>query len=306
LATNDRGIIPRNLAAFWGMYLPAVDLKDRSTMTPYNPAYQFRDTAYAHGIVIPSNLVLGKLARTGTIDRPGGTDAAYLFHADGIPSGGFQNWRNGRGWQSWRADIGRHPTEEERRAQRAIRAACRRERETEEAHRRAVAQVKAMQIWRSAPVASPDHRYLIKKGIEPHIARERRGCLLLPVRDAAGVLWSLQFIAPDGAKRFLAGGRKNGCYSALGRPVGVICIAEGFATAASIYEATGHAVAVAFDAGNLLAVGQILHTKFPEMELRFCADDDRNTPGNPGLSRAFAAASVVGGTLTLPHFGEGI
>jgi putative DNA primase/helicase len=70
---------------------------------------------------------------------------------------------------------------------------------------------------------------------------------------ADGVLHSLQFIAADGIKRPLTGGRVAGCYFSIGNPKGAaaLCICEGFATGASIHEATGYPVEVAFSAGNV-------------------------------------------------------
>ncbi|MBK7252207.1 MAG: toprim domain-containing protein [Gammaproteobacteria bacterium] len=82
-----------------------------------------------------------------------------------------------------------------------------------------------------------------------------KGRLLVPVRDSSGRLMSLQRIGPDGEKRFFYGGHVAGGYFIIGAPGDTVCIAEGYATAASIHEATGHAVAVAFNAGNLPASG---------------------------------------------------
>jgi len=100
--------------------------------------------------------------------------------------------------------------------------------------------------------------------------------LLIPMRGADQTLHSLQLIGANGEKRFLPGGRKRGCYFPIGTPEGVLCIAEGFATAASIHESTGHAVAAAFDAGNLIEVARALRGKFPQLNLVVCADDDQH------------------------------
>ena len=94
-----------------------------------------------------------------------------------------------------------------------------------------------------------------------------------------------------------------GCYFTIGSPDGVFCLSEGFATAATIHEATGHAVAVAFNAGNLEAVARALRQKFPHAKLILCADNDHRTDGNPGLEKATAAARAVGGLLAVPDFG---
>ncbi|MBL0168493.1 MAG: toprim domain-containing protein, partial [Propionivibrio sp.] len=77
-----------------------------------------------------------------------------------------------------------------------------------------------------------------------------------------------------------------------------------FATGASIHEATGYPVAVAFNAGNLEPVAKALRAKFPDLRLIVCADDDVGTAGNPGMTKATAAARAVGALLAVPDFGR--
>jgi putative DNA primase/helicase len=115
----------------------------------------------------------------------------------------------------------------------------------------------------------------------------------------------LQFISEDGEKKFLTGTPKRGKFFMLGDPevVGgrkLLCIAEGFATAASIVESTGVATAVAFDAGNLVHVARALLTAYPKHYITICADDDWATEGNPGLTAARKAACAVRGRLAKP------
>ena len=95
----------------------------------------------------------------------------------------------------------------------------------------------------------------------------------------------------------------SGCYFLIGEPDGALCIAEGYATGASIHEATGTAVAVAFNAGNLLAVARALRARFPDLRLIICADDDARTPENPGLTKGREAALAVDAWLAVPDFG---
>ncbi|MEP6601374.1 MAG: AAA family ATPase, partial [Nitrospirota bacterium] len=117
-------------------------------------------------------------------------------------------------------------------------------------------------------------------------------------------LRSLQFISEDGKqKRFLKRGAVAGAYCSIGGPTDTICIAEGFATGATIHEVTGHAVVVAFNAGNLEAVVRSLRSRFPDATLIVCADDDDGVPGNPGIAKATEAARAVGGLLAVPYFG---
>ncbi|MDO9083680.1 MAG: DUF927 domain-containing protein, partial [Humidesulfovibrio sp.] len=111
-------------------------------------------------------------------------------------------------------------------------------------------------------------------------------------------------IAEDGGKLFLAGGRTKGGYFAIKGAAGPLYIAEGLATGLSIREATGQTVLCAFNAGNLEHVAAHARQKYPERELVLCADDDHATDGNPGLSKATAAALAVGATLAVPSFRE--
>lgn len=64
------------------------------------------------------------------------------------------------------------------------------------------------------------------------------------VFDARGDMQSLQFIAPDGSKRFYPGGKMAGGRLYLGKPTDgkALVLVEGFATGASIFEAAGVAV----------------------------------------------------------------
>jgi putative DNA primase/helicase len=103
----------------------------------------------------------------------------------------------------------------------------------------------------------------------------------------------------------MPGGRKKGCYHSIGKPAGVLIVCEGFATGASSHEATGDAVAVAFDAGNLEPVAVALRVKYPSLKIIIAADDDHLTDGNPGMTKARAAALAVGGLLAVPSFPAG-
>ena len=51
-------------------------------------------------------------------------------------------------------------------------------------------------------------------------------------------------------------------------------VREGYATGASIHEATGHAVAVAINAGNLRAAATALHKNICALAIVITADAD--------------------------------
>lgn len=160
--------------------------------------------------------------------------------------------------------------------------------------------------------------YLLRKGVKAHGVRfAPGGWLLVPLRDATGKLWNLQRIAPEkpasgSDKLFLKGGRKSGLWHLIGDPPAadktdpaVLLIAEGYATAATLHEATGHTVAVAFDAGNLQHVARALRQQYPAALLVVCGDDDRDTErnsgNNPGRIKATAAAKAVRGLAVFPE-----
>ena len=133
----------------------------------------------------------------------------------------------------------------------------------------------------------------------------RRGSVVVPMRRGRDIC-NVQIVFPTGKKSFPRHGRKSGCFHFMGdwSPVSeVVCIAEGYATAASVYMATrGFPCVVAFDAGNLAKVARVVRKSSPDAHIIICADNDSNTKGNPGLTAATAAANDVGGVVAVPVF----
>jgi len=265
---------------------------------------QFRAALTQRGILPKGDIVAdGRIQRCDAEGRGGRGDAAYMLHLNGgIPAGGFQNWRDGAGWETWRANVGRDLTAQEEGAHRLRWQVLRRERELEDGKRKATARKRALSVFENAAPCDP-HPYATHKGIQTHGARLQGDRLVLPLRDAGGTVHTVQFIDADGGKKYLTGGKVQGCYFDIGEPDGVLCVVEGFATGASIHEATGYAVAVAFDAGNLAAVAKALRKKHPDLRLIVCADDDHLTVGNPGIRKATEAALSVNALLAVPDFG---
>jgi putative DNA primase/helicase len=268
-------------------------------MTPID---QFRRAIESSGLDAPEHLVDdGAIHRFSSNGKRGDKSCWYLLHTDGVPAGAFGCWRQGM-QSTWcaKSDQELSPVERKALAQRV--EVMRHMRDADERTRHADAAAAAAVRW-SAAVPVLSHPYLSAKGVRAHGLRVEGGhTLLVPMRDSQGSLHSLQTISPDGTKRFMPGGRVRGCYHAIGKPSGKLAIAEGFATAATIHEDTGHAVAVAFNAGNLLPVAQALRAKYPCLTIVLCADDDWKTEGNPGLTAAREAAAAIGGLLAVPEF----
>lgn len=178
--------------------------------------------------------------------------------------------------------------------------------EAAKATKQAAGAAEAGRLWNGASQdgSSP---YLTKKRIGGHGVRYQGDTLLIPLVDAAGKLWNLQRILPTGDKRFLRDGRVSGCWHLLGAidEAGWVLLAEGYATAAALHEATGHTVAVAFNASNLVHVAKALRERHPQVRLLLCADDDASTAAetgrNPGMLAAERAALAVQGHWCKPE-----
>ena len=256
----------------------------------------------------PGEIILdGQIHRCGTADKPHSQNGWYVAHADEPVSAAYGNHRTGESW-TFCAKGDRELTPEERDRLEARKQADKKRRQEEEARRHTEAREKAQQKLAAYKPAPADHVYLTRKGIKPvgNIRVAGDGALAVPVLDATGAVMSLQFIAPDGDKLFLSGGKLKGGYfpilAANGEKNGPLYVCEGYATGATIHAATGAAVLVSFTAGNLLAVAEMARAQYPDREIVLCADNDTKTKGNPGLTKATEAAIAVKGLLAVPRF----
>lgn len=237
-------------------------------------------------------------------DKAGSKNGWYVLHCQPMLAGAFGSWKTSES-HTWCEAGAKPPTPDEREALRRHLQGAQAAREAGQAAVHAEARAKAARLWRTARPATNAHPYLVRKGIFAMGIRRLRDMLLIPARDASGTLHTLQFIGPDGGKRFLTGGRIAGCYFSMGRLTDSLLLCEGYATGATLHQATGHSVAVAFNCGNLPAVARALRAKFPALRIVVCADNDVNTRGNPGLKWAHEAAQAVGGFVAVPRF-EGV
>ena len=239
-----------------------------------------------------------------TGDKPGSVNGWYVAHGGPDPVVIFGTWKDPGNHHTWRGASSRTLTVAEQADARKRMQAMHQAREAEREAVQAGARTRAAGLWSSARPASNDHPYLQRKQVPAVGIRQLREQLLIPLRDANGTLHSLQFIRPNGEKILLTGGRKVGCYFAMGRPRNVLLLCEGYATAATVFAATGEATAVAFNCSNLPAVARALRSKFPHIKIVICADDDAGTPGNPGVTKATEAARAVRGVVAVPRLRE--
>lgn len=263
----------------------------------------FQDAIRSAGLQPPDVIEPGKFYKFPCEGKRNSNKAAWCKMFDDGVGGIYGDYSTGLS-ADWQAQRETPYTPAEREAFKRHAAEARAQAEVERKAKQAEAATKAVTIWNAAQPAPGDHPYLTSKKIKANGAKLHNGALVIPMRDG-GMIHSLQFIGADGGKKFLSGGRVAGCYFSIGEIKGAaaLCIAEGFATGATIHEATGYPVAVAFNAGNLLAVALAMREKFPDLPLIICADDDSQTEGNPGLTKATEAARSVGGLLAIPDFG---
>ncbi|HHT9914901.1 TPA: zincin-like metallopeptidase domain-containing protein [Legionella pneumophila] len=280
------------------------------------PEDEFKEALIGMGAILSSQhpMMDGKPHRIEMEgDKQGEKAGFYVVHLDGIPAGYIKNNRTGEELK-WKSK-GYVLTDEQKTAlkSQALQNQRNRDLQLEELQRNTANKLKQkLSLMNEITEPTP---YLTAKGIQIHsgiYTDESKNLTCIPATDIEGTLWSVQYIAEDGAKRFAKNSRKEGCFHVLGgldnlAHAPLIVIAEGYATAATIKEATELPVVVsAFDSGNLKAVAKALHEKYPHIPIMIAADDDKHlelTKGvNPGKEKAMEAAEAVNGMIILPTF----
>jgi hypothetical protein len=164
---------------------------------------------------------------------------------------------------------------------------------------------KIQAIWDNASDVGTSP-YLDKKQVGAHGIRFAGGNILVPLRDIHGHLQGVQCIDSEGQKRFLPGSQKQGHFHILGtlEGAGSLYFAEGYATAASIYEVTHCPVVVCFDVGNLSSVVAVFAQRYPNVYRIIAADNDWEKAENIGLKQAQKACALYECSLTYPRFSQ--
>lgn len=259
----------------------------------------FRQAMRATGIETKENLLAdGALHRFHVDgDKAGTKNGWYILHGDEMPAGQFGSYRLDIS-ETWTRKESRVFTPEEKVLFAAKMKAAQQQRDEMQAKVQAECRAWCKANFTPAKGASDDHPYLQIKGVRSHGLKILGESLLIPIRDMNGTIHGLQFISPNGQKKFKPGTAKQGHYFSIGRPKeNTLLACEGYATGASLHEATGHAVAVCFDAGNLKPVAEVLRKKYPEYRLIVCADNDQS---GVGQEKAESAAAAVGGVVVIP------
>lgn len=243
------------------------------TTVTKNKTYQdFLYDMQSYGI-IPNgsfNTKQGVNRATDTNKSKKNDDGWYVYNElKDIAFGAYGSWSGGRDTVKWCSKSENTMTISERQEFNTFQEEAIRKREQDYK----LAQEKAIRLTESLPYADAQHPYLVKKKINPHGVYQNGNDLLVPAFNADGEVQTYQSIPLEGVKKFMAQGKAKGTFFKIeGNDKILLC--EGFATGASLYEATGATVYCAFGSGNLLEVARIIRNK-TQTQITICADNDR-------------------------------
>ncbi|MBX3618050.1 zincin-like metallopeptidase domain-containing protein [Nitrosomonas sp.] len=218
-----------------------------------DPHVEFAELLRANSCLVDGNhpVMDGSKHRIKVIgDKSGEKSGFYVAHLDGHPAGYFKNNRTGIETR-WKAKG--YSLTDEQKAELIAHAAIKQQNRKAEQHAQQIKVADALQeLLAIAPVAGPDHPYLLDKHARPgdlrivpqnvhdlptdsiikigqnwqevRLLREENpdsivltaGDLLLAVQDIHGQIWSAQTIQPSGAKLFAAGSKKENNFHVAG------------------------------------------------------------------------------------------
>ena len=237
-------------------------------------------------------------------DRGSETSGAYCIFTDGIPAGFVQDWRKDIK-HNWKFDMSRMLDEQRdyfNSDEFKIKAeAARKKREKKQRDALVKAAESARTLWDALKSADESHPYFQKKQVNSygiHIHPDTNA-LAVPLHDSKGIVKSIQWILPDGTKRFYEGASTEGLFYSVALDTvkdgdnQPILIGEGYATVAKAYELTGFPCVAAISCYHLVQIGKIIRGKFPKNKIIVLADDDKltelNRGFNPGIREALKA-----------------
>lgn len=249
----------------------------------------------------------------------------YIAYQDGRPNAYFKNNRTGEELR-WKSQENQQVQTEQ---QKQALAENYQKRQKEIAETRQDNELKTqaqiqnnLKSWKPALEAEyTSGNYYEQKGITPTPGtfQTKYGDICVPAMDMDGNVWTAQYIKADGsAKMFASEGRLSGMFHPVGADgpnaldkADAIIIAEGYATACTIQEATEKPVIVAFNAAGLKAIAGQFRDKYPDKPILIAGDDDKHLLKNPqvkmnvGADKAKEAAEAVNGAAIIPKFAPG-
>lgn len=265
------------------------------------------------GLDVNEPIMDGKLHRVRTYDDKGrNLSGAYVGFLNAHPAGHIQNFKTGYK-ENWKSSLSLNQTKDKTQGiqiQKEKNTNVNLAREEELLAKQEASALKAQEEYNNAKWAYDKHPYLQNKGLEKnyYLKQDEFGNLLIPLSDIEGKHWTSQRIFSNGDKmiglmrtkeekeqNIEYPSKKTGNFFIIGAKnlnnVNEIFVCEGFATAASVYEATKKPTVMAVDAGNLEVVITNIKEKYPKMQITIAADNDvkrelENKP-NVGKTKAY-------------------
>ena len=248
-------------------------------------------------------------------DKGSETSGAYCIHDDGLPAGWVQDWRKGEPVK-WHFDT-KGLTQEQRNylndpetKKRNEAKQKQREKEQKEKFDRSAEFCRV--LFEQLPPAPEDNPYLLRKKVYPYGLHVQGDTLAVPLRDIDGRMRSIQWINPDGSKKFQQDTSTAGAFWSIALDTvtnddrnntvtnrnnrnknSTILVGEGFATMAKVYELTGLPCVAAMSCGTLMKTCEIIHAKFPQSQIIITADNDINNEIKHGINTGIVAAKEI-------------
>lgn len=255
------------------------------------------------GISNPPNQIIpdGKIHRFSVSNNPKKRPGWYVYHDVEFPYGAFGDYS--------KCIEGKWSSKNEKHCLRSVRQNAMppaknincEPKQQQEFQRQTKAALKARNLWLEAiDITCTKNSYLARKGIKPYAIKQSDSALIVPMYKD-NEIQSIQYIYSNGTKKFMTGGVTSGCHLYLGNLNDLIYLCEGYATGASIHEATDQCVVIAFSAANLIKVASEVRKKYPDIRIVICADLDKSKAGEIA---ALKTAEQYNCEVILPDFGE--
>ncbi|HCL9964002.1 TPA: DNA primase [Escherichia coli] len=282
------------------------------SMDAGDPVTEFAQVLENAGLVIQGLPQMdGAIHRVATRDdKKGAKSGAYKAYLDGRPAGWYRDYRSADDSPTnWVFSGGEQHDPLARLHLRAF-AQQQRDDNARKLQQQYNKQARYARSYINGLPQATAHEYLTRKGIRaaPGVRLNNKNELVIPFSNGRGEIRSYQRIPVTGGKdaRILKDSEKTGNWFTFGTPENgrPLLFAEGYATAASLHEATGLPVLMTVDAGNMIAVAENARQIWTDSPFVFCADNDHQREINKGVFSATKAAEVTNGEVIIPAFTE--
>ncbi|EES4807607.1 TPA: LPD7 domain-containing protein [Escherichia coli] len=282
------------------------------SMDAGDPVTEFAQVLENAGLVIQGLPQMdGAIHRVSTRDdKKGAKSGAYKAYLDGRPAGWYRDYRSADDSPTnWVFSGGEQHDPLARLHLRAF-AQQQRDDNARKLQQQYNKQARYARSYINQLPQATEHEYLTRKGIlaAPGVRLNNKNELVIPFSNSRGEIRSYQRIPVTGGKdaRILKDSEKTGNWFTFGTPENgrPLLFAEGYATAASLHEATGLPVLMTVDAGNMIDVAENARQIWTDSPFVFCADNDHQRKINKGVSSAKKAAASTHGEVIIPAFTE--